>query len=247
MVLFSIEQQLRDNEKQVWQRLIRVLNHEVRNSLTPIYSMSQSLQEMKLTGPLSAEQQVVENNILQVIEKRSLQLLDFVENYSAFNKLAPASMLAITSNDINQRIQAIFPKLYIESVNNFKFHADIGQLEQVLINLIKNAFEANQAQTSYLQSSPEQLNKDHLSQALKVIMHWRQDSRHTIIEIIDSGTGISNKDNIFVPFYTTKEQGTGIGLVLSREFIRNQRGELTLTNRDGQQGAIARIVFPLEH
>ena len=79
LVLFSIEQQLRANEKQVWQRLIRVLNHEVRNSLTPIYSMTESLQEMKLMGPLTPEQESLEKNILQVIEKRSLQLLEFVE------------------------------------------------------------------------------------------------------------------------------------------------------------------------
>jgi nitrogen fixation/metabolism regulation signal transduction histidine kinase len=223
LVLFSIEHQLRANEKQVWQRLIRVLNHEVRNSLTPIYSMTQSLQEMKLAGPLKPEQEKLEKNILQVIEKRSLQLLEFVENYSAFSKLAPAKMTQVLPKDIAVRMQAIFPKLEIKlNLSEQIFLADSGQLEQALINLIKNAFEAGENDG-------------------KVIMQWQQDNESTLIDILDSGQGIANLDNLFVPFYSTKEQGSGIGLIISREFIRNQNGELTLKNRTDNLGAIASI------
>ena len=231
LVLFSIEQQLRANEKQVWQRLIRVLNHEVRNSLTPIYSMTQSLQEMKLTGPLTPEQEILEKNILQVIEKRSLQLLEFVENYSAFSKLAPAKISAVYPKDIAQRMQAIFPTLSIKLNDSvLPFLADAGQLEQALINLIKNAFEAGQAK-------PEvQMQWQQSLQANK-----QQNHQQTIINIIDSGQGIANNDNLFVPFYSTKQQGSGIGLILSRELIRNQGGELTLKNRADAQGAVARV------
>ncbi|WP_232771158.1 sensor histidine kinase [Colwellia sp. 75C3] len=226
LVLFSIEQQLRANEKQVWQRLIRVLNHEVRNSLTPIYSMTQSLQEMKVTGPLTPEQEVLEKNILHVIEKRSLQLLEFVENYSAFSKLAPAKMAMVYPKDIAQRMQAIFPKLSIHiNDSELAFSADAGQLEQALINLIKNAFEACEGN----ETSPE------------VQMQWQQSRQQTIINILDSGQGIANNDNLFVPFYSTKAQGSGIGLIISREFIRNQEGELTLKNRQDGQGAVASI------
>jgi nitrogen fixation/metabolism regulation signal transduction histidine kinase len=230
LVLFSIEQQLRANEKQVWQRLIRVLNHEVRNSLTPIYSMTQSLQEMKLNGPLTVEQEKLEKNILQVIEKRSLQLLDFVENYSAFSKLAPAKITSVYPQDIAQSMQAIFPALSIKLNDSaLPFLADAGQLEQALINLIKNAFEACAAN----KTNPE------------VQMLWQQNSlrgkSQTIINIIDSGQGIANNDNLFVPFYSTKPQGSGIGLIISREFIRNQDAELTLKNRQGAQGAVACI------
>ncbi|WP_232771539.1 sensor histidine kinase [Colwellia sp. 12G3] len=226
LVLFSIEQQLRANEKQVWQRLIRVLNHEVRNSLTPIYSMTQSLQEMKLTGPLTPEQEVLEKNILHVIEKRSLQLLEFVENYSAFSKLAPAKMAVVYPKDIAQRMQAIFPKLMVKlDDSELPFLADAGQLEQALINLIKNAFEACEG---------NETNPD-------VQMQWQQSSQQTIINIIDSGQGIANNDNLFVPFYSTKAQGSGIGLIISREFIRNQEGELTLKNRKDARGAIASV------
>jgi len=241
LVLFSIEQQLRANEKQVWQRLIRVLNHEVRNSLTPIYSMTQSLQEMKLNGPLTPEQETLEQNILQVIEKRSLQLLDFVENYSAFSKLAPAKMSQVNSQDISQRMQAIFPTLKVTLNDNLlPFPADAGQLEQALINLIKNAFEASGSDVSD-------------EQVPQVEMQWQQslgrrsgqgssaNKQRTIINIIDNGQGIANNENLFVPFYSTKTQGSGIGLVLSREFIRNQGGDLTLKNRDDVQGAVAQV------
>ena len=230
LVLFSIEQQLRDNEKQVWQRLIRVLNHEVRNSLTPIYSMTQSLQEMKLAGPLKPEQQQLEKNILEVIEKRSLQLLYFVENYSVFNKLAPAKIAKITSAALNLRLQALFPTLAITEHPDIHFEADIGQLEQALINIIKNAIEASAA------------NVDN-SSITAVVMNWHQDKQNTTIQIIDSGLGIANPDNLFVPFYSTKEKGTGIGLILSREFIRNQGGDLTLENNKVSQGAIAEIIL----
>lgn len=234
LVLFSIEQQLRANEKQVWQRLIRVLNHEVRNSLTPIYSMTQSLQEMKQTGPLTVEQEKLEKNILQVIEKRSLQLLDFVENYSAFSKLAPAKITSVYPQDIAQRMQAIFPALSI-NLNEcaLPFFADAGQLEQALINLIKNAFEACAANKA---------NPEVLMQCQQNIEHNHPKSQpQTIINIIDSGQGIANNDNLFVPFYSTKPQGSGIGLIISREYIRNQDGELTLNNRQDAQGAVARI------
>jgi len=234
LVLFSIEQQLRANEKQVWQRLIRVLNHEVRNSLTPIYSMTQSLQEMKLNGPLTEEQENLEKNILQVIEKRSLQLLDFVENYSAFSKLAPAKITSVYPQDIAQRMQAIFPALSITLNDSaLPFLADAGQLEQALINLIKNAFEACAANKA---------NPEVLMQCQQNIDHNHPKSQpQTIINIIDSGQGIANNDNLFVPFYSTKPQGSGIGLIISREYIRNQDGELTLKNRQDAQGAVARI------
>lgn len=226
LVLFSIEQQLRDNEKQVWQRLIRVLNHEVRNSLTPIYSMSQSLQEMKLAGPLTAEQKVVEVNLLQVIEKRALQLLEFVENYSAFSKLPPAHKVQLTSSVINQRVQVLFPEVVIEAHKELSLMVDLGQLEQALINLIKNALEASAENT-----------------VVKLL--WQERSRELEIVIIDSGTGITNPDNLFVPFYSTKESGSGIGLLLSRDLIRNQGGELSLKNRIDDVGAIAKVTLPI--
>ncbi|MFY8326884.1 sensor histidine kinase [Pseudoalteromonas sp. ZZD1] len=215
LTLFSIEQQLRANEQDIWQRLIRVLNHEVRNSLTPIYSMSQSLQTMKQQGQITPSPDLAQD-MLQVIEKRAQHLLDFVNSYSAFAKLPRPNKQQINSEQVNLRLQAIFPELVIHSSQPVNFTADLGQLEQALINLIKNAFEAGG-------NTPPTLN-------------WQQENDGVVIELTDSGTGIANPDNLFVPFYSTKTQGAGIGLVISRELIRNQGGELSVNARANKSG-----------
>ena len=213
LAFFSIEEQLRANEQQVWQRLIRVINHEVRNSLTPICSMSQSLLQMKVNGQLGAKDDLA-NDMLQVIEKRALNLLDFVASYSAFSKVGTAQPQQVSSELINQRLKAIYPDLEMSGQTNINFSVDIGQLEQALINLIKNAYEAG-------------------GQALPQLK-WSQSANTIEIDIIDQGTGIQNPDNLFVPFYTTKQQGAGIGLVISRELVRNQGGKLVIMpNSDG--------------
>ena len=213
LAFFSIEEQLRANEQQVWQRLIRVVNHEVRNSLTPICSMSQSLLQMKANGQLGAKDDLA-YDMLQVIEKRALNLLDFVASYSAFSKVGTAQPQQVSSELINQRLKAIYPDLEISCQATIYFSVDIGQLEQALINLIKNAYEAGG------QTVPQ--------------LKWSQGVNTIEIDIIDQGTGIQNPDNLFVPFYTTKQQGAGIGLVISRELVRNQGGQLVVTpNSDG--------------
>lgn len=223
LTLFSIEQQLRANEQDIWQRLIRVLNHEVRNSLTPIYSMSQSLQTMKQQGQITSGPDLAQD-MLQVIEKRAQHLLDFVNSYSAFSKLPTPNKQQINNEQVNLRLQAIFPELVIHSSQPVNFKADLGQLEQALINLIKNAFEAGG-------NTPPTLN-------------WQQQNDNVVIELTDSGTGIANPDNLFVPFYSTKPDGAGIGLVMSRELIRNLEGDLTLLPNVDIPGSKVTIKLP---
>jgi len=223
LAFFSIENQLRANEQQVWQRLIRVINHEVRNSLTPIYSMSQSLLHMKKQGQLGQKGDLA-SDMLQVIEKRAQHLLDFVASYSAFSQVAAAQKQIVSSEQINQRLQAIFPELELPNQDSFTFSVDLGQLEQALINLIKNAFEA--------------------AGATPPTLIWQQQGTDIVIEIIDQGVGINNPDNLFVPFYTTKQQGAGIGLVISRELIRNQGGHLYLKPNTTGVGTRVVIILP---
>ena len=230
LVLFSVEQKLRENEKQVWQKLFRVLNHEVRNSLTPIYSMSQSLQELRLLNAekqLSQSQAAMEQDMLKVIEARALQLMQFVESYSVFNKLEKPSPVQTSSKQISHRIQAMYTEIEVLPATDIPLYIDVGQLEQAFINLIKNAIEA--------QTDTDQ----------KVQMTWTIESNEVSICILDNGKGVTNPDNLFVPFYTTKENGTGVGLLLSRELIRNQGGELTLSNRQNTKGCIAKVQLPL--
>lgn len=227
LVLFSVEQKLRENEKQVWQKLFRVLNHEVRNSLTPIYSMAQSLQELKQLTELTQAQGAMEQDMLKVIESRALQLMQFVESYSVFNKLEKPVPTQITAQEINQRLQAMYPNLTVVEPPQLTLNLDIGQIEQALINLIKNAIEAQ------------------VDGQAEVQMSWTLQADKVLIRVLDSGKGITNHDNLFVPFYTTKPGGSGVGLLLSRELIRNQGGELTLDNRVDTSGCIAQITLPI--
>ena len=223
LVLFSIEQKLRDNEKHVWQKLLRVINHEVRNSLTPIYSMAQSLKQLKSMPDLNAEQKQMETDILNVIESRAQQLMQFVDGYSVFNKLSKPNKKIVKAVDINHRLLAIFPNLQVSSDTELSLTVDQGQLEQALINLIKNGYEAS------TDNEPE------------VAIDWQQRADGHIISIRDRGKGIQNEDNLFTPFYTTKADGTGVGLLLSRELIRNQGGELTIQNHPDGIGAVVTI------
>ena len=237
LVLFSIETTLRQTEKVIWHRLIRVINHEVRNSLTPICSLTQSLQQMKSDTAQMTSDQSRELEILDVINQRSQQLLDFVDHYSAFSKLPIPKRDTLNIVQLSERLLAMFPTLQCPVESNFTLRVDHGQLEQSLINLIKNAVEAN-----------AECDNDNLTdgQLAPVILSWGQVSKHCFfIEVTDSGQGVSNQENLFVPFYSTKAIGVGVGLVLARELIRNQGGELTLSNRDGGGGAVARITLPV--
>jgi two-component system nitrogen regulation sensor histidine kinase NtrY len=220
LVYISIEQSLRSNEKEAWQKLVRVLNHEVRNSLTPIYSMAQSLQE--ITEP----ENELAHTMQSVIEKRAEHLLGFVASYSKLSQLPKANLAAIQVTDFVKRLQALFPAVTIQVKANGALWCDSEQLEQALLNLVKNAEQANaltkQNEVLVVISKPQ---------------NWH-------IEVYDKGEGIKSFDNLFVPFYSTKPEGSGIGLVLSRELIRNQGGELTLSNRLDESGAVACIALP---
>ncbi len=218
LVFVSIEQSLRHNEKEAWQKLVRVLNHEVRNSLTPIYSMAQSLQELQHDQQLE-----LQTTMLSVIEKRAEHLLDFVASYSKISQIPPAKLKAVAAKEISERCRALFPTVTVLCENNGFITCDSEQLEQALLNLVKNAEEANFT-----------AQRSGIILRLSLTNLWQ-------ISVEDNGTGFDDNDNLFVPFYSTKPEGSGIGLVLSRELIRNQKGELTLTNKPNGQGTIATI------
>lgn len=226
LVMFSVEQTLREKEKQVWQKLFRVLNHEVRNSLTPIYSMSQSLQELKARPELTEAQQNMERDMLKVIESRALQLMQFVDSYSVFNRLDKAVKQTVSMLALSKRLTVLFPQLEVNTSEDVQLDIDIGQVEQALINLIKNALEADDSNNAFVE------------------LTWQQTIHSATLAITDNGRGISNPDNLFVPFYTTKKDGSGIGLLLSRELIRNQGGDVTLANRLNKKGSVATITLP---
>lgn len=240
LLLNNISQELQKNEQQAWQNIIRILNHEVRNSLTPISALSQNLLEMPDLTPEKCQQAI------KIIDSRSNNLLTFIDSYSDLARLPLPNIQQLDLAELLQGITNLVQQVAINLPSPLIIKADKGQLEQVLLNLIKNAKEAQRSKEKVnkaLEPGSEE-NKDIEIQVFK-------NDQQVIIKVLDQGCGIANSANLFVPFYTTKETGSGIGLALSRQIISNHQGELTLTNRTdlanttNMNGAVATIILPL--
>ena len=233
----DIQKLLHEEERQAWQKLLRVLSHEINNSLTPIASLSDTL-----IGMITSHKAQVNNGDneelfidltegLSVISERSQSLNDFLVRYQEFSCLPKPDNALIDLGDLMKSMLLLFDKYNISlSGPSLTIYADEKQLQQVLVNLIKNAHQAME-------------NNKHG----QIEISWQRHVDVVDITIIDQGTGINNTDNIFVPFYTTKTGGCGIGLVFSRQIIVNHGGSLTLSNREDAQGAIAKIALPIMH
>jgi nitrogen fixation/metabolism regulation signal transduction histidine kinase len=228
LMLNNISQELQKNEQQAWQNIIRILNHEVRNSLTPISALSQNLLEMPNLTSEKCQQAI------EIIENRSNNLLQFIDSYSDLAKLPQPTIQQFDLTELLQGIASLVKQVTIYISTPLMINAYKGQLEQVLLNLIKNAKEAQLSQSKL----SNVLNKNVEVEVFKT-------DQQVTIKVLDQGCGIANTDNLFVPFYTTKAEGTGIGLALSRQIINNHQGELTLINRVNQTGAVASITLPL--
>lgn len=221
-LLVFIDQQstIRKTRQEAWQKLIRVLKHEIGNSLTPIQALSMSIAEHEPLSPKGKE-------ILRIIHDRAVGLQSFIDAYVESSKTPEPKFEYIHSRDIYNRIRPLFVEQPIEFYGEDEMlFVDPHLLEQILINLLKNAFEA---------SKPGQ----------PVVLNCITKANQVYIEVIDNGCGIQNLDNIQTPFYSTKENGQGLGLELCRVLVESQGGELNLKNRKNQSGAVARINFPL--
>jgi len=229
LMLNNISQELQQSEQQAWQNIIRILNHEVRNSLTPISALSQNLLEMPDLSPEQCQQAI------KIIDSRSNNLLAFIDSYSDLAKLPQPNIQPFDLTELLQGIASLVQQVTVNLSSPLIIKADKGQLEQVLLNLIKNAKEA--------QFSTKKAEQDIEVRVFKT-------KQQVIIKVLDQGCGIANSANLFVPFYTTKETGSGIGLALSRQIISNHQGELSLENRTDLagvtdfSGAIATLILP---
>lgn len=230
LMLNNISQELQKNEQQAWQNIIRILNHEVRNSLTPISALSQNLLEMPDLTPEQCQQAI------KIIDNRSNNLLAFIDSYSDLAKLPQPNVQPFDLAELLQDIANLVQQVTINLFSPLIIKADKGQLEQVLLNLIKNGKEAQIS-----------VGKQERDIEVKVLKSEQQ----VVIKVLDQGCGIANAANLFVPFYTTKETGSGIGLALSRQILANHQGELTLTNRTdltantSSNGAVATLTLSL--
>jgi two-component system nitrogen regulation sensor histidine kinase NtrY len=235
-VLSDVSAALREEERLAWERLIRVLGHEINNSLTPIKSIAGSLRtRLNSLNSLSGDSADFERG-LEVIENRSESLNRFLQAYRQLMGL-PAPRLASASLEaLIQRVALLERRVVVtvEPDADITLQIDADHIEQALINLIRNAADAA--------LSPDAAGTD--PPCVKI--GWETTSTEVVISIRDSGPGLTNASNLFVPFYTTKPGGTGIGLVLAQQIAQAHRGSVQLTNRtDGRTGCVAELRLPV--
>ncbi len=233
MVLSDLTRTLRQQERQAWQRLVQVLRHEINNSLAPIKSIAESLRLQMRRQPLPVDWLDDLGTGLQVIADRSGGLARFMSSYARLTQLPPPRPLPVEVSAWVDRVVALESRLpvTVEGGPDLHLRADGDQLDQLLINLLANAVEAA------------------IDTGGGVRVRWSQvNGRGEQLELLieDDGQGLPETQNLFVPFFTTKPQGSGIGLVLSRQIAENHGGTLTLENRVSTPGCWARLRLPLE-
>ncbi|MFZ1392932.1 MAG: ATP-binding protein [Dokdonella sp.] len=229
LVITDLSRTLREEERLAWQRLLRVLGHELNNSLAPIRSMAATLAKLLAAEPLAEDWRDDAGSALGVIGDRAEALARFMARYTAFARLPPPTPRKFAFAELVQRVVHLEQRMPvgIEAGRDLVINSDPDQIEHALINLLKNAVDAT------------------LPNAGDVHVRWQVDADALIVEIVDSGSGLPHSENLFVPFFTTKPGGSGIGLVLARQIIEAHGGTLGLENRDDAQGCIARVVLPL--
>jgi nitrogen fixation/metabolism regulation signal transduction histidine kinase len=229
LVLADVSRPLRDEERQAWQRLIRVIGHEINNSLTPIKSIAGSLESALARDPHPDDWDDDMRRGLAVIAARADSLSRFTTAYARLAKLPAPSLEPVDIGALVRRVAGVETRLHVTVTGGpaVIVRADPDQLEQLLINVIHNAADAA------------------LEAGGGVSVAWRREGRHVEVWVDDEGRGLTNASNLFVPFFTTKPGGSGIGLVLSRHIAEAHGGALTLENRADRQGCRAFLRLPV--
>jgi PAS domain S-box-containing protein len=231
LVISDLSRALRDEERQAWQRLIRVLGHELNNSLAPIKSVAENLGSMLGRKERASDWQEDMRSGLNVIAARTDGLARFMNAYARLAKLPPPAIRTMDVGVWVRRVVGLEPRLGVK-LNpgpEIEIQADPDQLEQLLINLLHNAVDAA------------------LETGGGVRVGWGSEDNFIEVWVQDDGPGIPNPANLFVPFFTTKQSGSGIGLVLSRQIAEAHGGSLTLENRETQRGCEARLRLPISN
>jgi signal transduction histidine kinase len=195
VALKDVSALMQRQEMEAWQQLIRVLTHEIMNSLTPIISISETLTH--------------ENEAFAVINRRCHSLLDFVESYRQLTRIKAPERTTFPVSELFNHIAGLYPQ--VQTYGEGLLTADHAQLEQVLINLIKNAYESGATKVEVSASD-------------------------SVIRVKDNGSGMSPDilEHAFIPFFTTKPSGTGIGLSLCRQIILKHGGSITIDSQEGR-------------
>jgi two-component system, NtrC family, nitrogen regulation sensor histidine kinase NtrY len=229
LAISDLSRALREEERQAWQRLIRVLGHELNNSLAPIRSMAATLAGLVAREPLPEDWREDVQGALGVIGDRAESLTRFMASYTRLARLPPPNKGQMELAPLIRRIARLEQRcpISVGPLPELTLDADADQIEQALINLSKNAAEAA------------------LQTGGGVRIRVSEQSGHVLIEIEDDGPGLAKTENLFVPFFTTKPGGSGVGLVLARQIVENHNGSLSLQNREDAQGCVVRVTLPL--
>jgi nitrogen fixation/metabolism regulation signal transduction histidine kinase len=230
LVLSDVSRALREEERQAWKRLVRVLGHEINNSLTPISSIADSLQTMLERSVKAEDHEDDLRSGLTIISDRAEGLRRFMASYARLAKLPPPQYAPLDTAHWIGRVAKLEGRMAVQVAAGppVTIEADGDQLDQLLINLVSNAVEAVQEQGG------------------EVRVGWSLESPYLVVWVEDDGPGIPETGNLFVPFFTTKPKGSGIGLVLSRQIAEAHGGDLQLRNRSDRSGCHAELRLPLE-
>lgn len=224
--LQDFQAELEEKEMEAWQNLTRILTHEIMNSVTPISSLASTILDSLEENPEDLDDS---KQALKVIEKRSQNLIQFVQEFRAFTKLPIPNPQVVTLKEVFERLEMLVSneikekQIYFRSIvypENLQLYTDLMMLEQILINLLKNAIQAVSNQ-----DKPE----------IKLIAQYDILGK-VMIKVQDNGSGISEeaRKSIFIPFFTTKKTGSGIGLSLSRQMMRVQGGSISVVSKLGE-------------
>jgi two-component system, NtrC family, nitrogen regulation sensor histidine kinase NtrY len=237
IVLSDVSRALRDEERSAWQRLIRVLGHELNNSLAPIKSIAGTLATRVTSLTTDDEQQQDFRRGLGIIEARAASLNRFLQSYRRLAQMPSPVLIPTHIRRLVERVAVLETRVPVGVGDSPELNIllDPDQIEQMLINLVKNASEAalERALDTTSGNNPQ------------VIIQWFTKNSQLVLEIKDNGTGLFNPDNAFVPFYTTKPEGTGVGLVLARQIAEAHEGSIRLVNRPDAQGCVATVLLPI--
>lgn len=229
LVIADLSRALREEERQAWQRLVRVLGHELNNSLAPIKSIAGSLESLMARERRPEDWEEDLRRGLSVIATRAESLSRFMSAYARLAKLPRPNLRPVDVGEWVRQVAGLETRVRVELIPGpeITIQADRDQLEQLLINLLRNAADAS------------------LETGGKVDLSWQIAGGMLEVTVDDEGPGLSNTANLFVPFFTTKPGGSGIGLALSRQIAEGHNGTLTLENRHDRRGCEARLRLPL--
>jgi PAS domain S-box-containing protein len=228
LIVADVRQVLREEERSAWQRLLRVISHEINNSLAPIKSLAETLADMLAKSLPRGALRDDTLPALQVIGERTNALQRFLAQHSKLARLPVPQRRWVPARPLLMRVASLEQAhgIQVQAPDDLEMRIDTDQIEQILINLVKNSIEAQR-------ESPR-----------PILIGARDDGDRLIITVVDEGPGIANPDNLFVPFFTTKPGGSGIGLTLSRQIAEAHGGSLLLENREERKGAIATVSIP---